>query len=62
MKQSKDFNLLKRIDYGVKKGIAQALIEHKQKKFPIVVFVDGEVVNIPPEEIEIPDIPQNPLD
>jgi hypothetical protein len=42
-----------RIDYGVKKGAAVARLQHKMAGKPIYVFENGEVVAIPPDQIEI---------
>lgn len=46
--------LFRRIDFGVKRGAAMALEEHKKSNRSIVIWRDGHVVKIPPEEIEIP--------
>ena len=46
-------DLLKRIDLGVRRGIAHALAEHKKAGRSIVVLKNGKVVKIPPEEIYV---------
>lgn len=60
-KNNENFNLAARIDYGVKAGVRDALIEHKKANRPIVVLKDGKVVRIPPDEIVIPELPPYPL-
>jgi len=39
------------VDRGIKIGVSQALRAHKEEGVPIVVWENGEVVTIPPEEI-----------
>jgi len=39
------------------RGIRTALLQHKQAGIPIVVWRDGKVVEIPADEIVIPDLP-----
>ena len=51
-----DFNLFERIDYGVRKAIANALLEHKNEGRSIVVSRDGKIIHIPAQEIEVPQI------
>ncbi len=46
--------ILDKIDYGVRRGAAQALAEHKKAGRSIVIWKDGKVVQIPAEEIVIP--------
>jgi hypothetical protein len=46
-------DLFRRIDLGVRRGVALALAEHKQEGRSIFVWKDGQVVEIPPEEIVI---------
>ena len=56
------FNLIARVDYGVKKGAAQARLEHKLAGRPIFVLENGKVVEIPPEKIEVGnDLPPYPI-
>lgn len=50
------FDILKRIDIGVQRGVAKALSEHKRLGQPIVVWRDGKIVEIPPEEIVVPTV------
>lgn len=50
-----DFNLSERIDYGVRKGVAKAFLEHKLTGHSIVVWKNGKIVEIPADEIEIPE-------
>ncbi|MFA6409119.1 MAG: hypothetical protein WCW01_02970 [Gammaproteobacteria bacterium] len=53
MKQTKLKTLSQKIDFGVKKGVALALAEHKKMGKSIAVWRNGKVVNIPPEKIKI---------
>lgn len=55
LNSNKDFNLSERIDYGVRKGVAKALLEHKLTGHSIVVWKNGKIVEIPAEQIEIPE-------
>lgn len=43
--------LRKRIDIGVRRGVAKALAEHKKAGKSIAIWQDGKVVIIPPEDI-----------
>lgn len=56
------FNLIAKIDYGVKKGAAQARLEHKLAGRPIFVLENGKIVEIPPDKIEVDDnLPPSPI-
>lgn len=39
---------------ALKDAVADAIAEHKLRGHPIVVWRDGKVVAIPPEEITVP--------
>ncbi len=39
---------------ALKEAVAEALAEHKLRGRPIIIWRDGKVVSIPPEEIVIP--------
>lgn len=41
------------IDKALKEGVREALIRHKQTSNPIVVWRDGKVVWLMPEEIPV---------
>jgi len=41
------------VERALKRGVRQALLLHKQTGRPIVVWRDGQVVWIAPEDIEI---------
>jgi hypothetical protein len=41
-----------------KAGVEAALAEHKKQEQAVVIWRDGKVVEVPPEEI--PDFPQEP--
>ena len=45
------------IDRALAVGVRDALLRHKRLGESIVVWRDGRVVWVPPEEIEIPDLP-----
>ena len=62
MSQSRIEEINKRIDLGVKRAIARALLEHKRAGRSIVVWKDGKVVSIPPEEITVPSLENFPED
>lgn len=56
------FDLAARIDYGVKAGVRDAILEHKRVGVAIVVLENGKIVEIPPEKIEVSDnLPPSPL-
>lgn len=46
--------ILERIDQGVRGGVAKALAEHKRAGRSIWVSREGQVVEIPPEQIQVP--------
>jgi len=43
--------LMKKIDKGVKMGVAKALKEHKKLGHSIPIMEKGKIVYIPPEKI-----------
>ena len=43
------------ISAAVNEGIREAILAHKAAGRPIVIWRDGKVVHVPPEEIEIDD-------
>jgi hypothetical protein len=45
------------INEAMKKGVFAALRRHKEAGVPIVVWKNGQIVEIPAEEIRIPDEP-----
>ena len=55
MKQMNDkkdeFDLAARIDYGVKLGVKEAILEHKREGRSIFISENGKIIEIPPEEI-----------
>ena len=53
MKNFDHDDLFKRIDLGVRRGVAHALAEHKKAGRSIVIWKDDRVVRIPPEEIKV---------
>ena len=55
MKYQDSDDLFRRIDIGIRRGVARALAEHKRNGQSIVVSRNGKIVHIPPEEIQIPD-------
>jgi len=40
-------------EMALKEAVAEAIAEHKRMGHPIVVWRNGKVVTIPPEEIEV---------
>lgn len=46
-------DLFKKIELGVRRGVARALYEHKQKGRSIFVSEDNKIVEISPEDISI---------
>jgi hypothetical protein len=46
-----------RIEAAIQAAVREALIQHKRAGNPIAVWENGRVVWIPPEEIEIYDLP-----
>ena len=62
MKETQCKNKLsEKIDYGVRRGVARALAQHKKAGRSVVVSVNGKVTYIPPEEIKIPKEFENEL-
>lgn len=51
-----------RIDAAMSEAVRQAALRHKQLGFPLVVWRDGQVVEIPPDEIVIPEPEPTPGD
>ncbi len=52
-----DFQLVVR---AMRRGVAAALLRHKQLGNPIAVWRNGRVEWIPPEEIEVEPVPDDP--
>lgn len=48
----------KRIEIALRKAARTAAIEHKRDGVPLVIWKDGQVVLVPPEDIEIPEEPE----
>ena len=46
--------LNRKAEMALKEAVADAIAEHKLRGHPIVVWRDGKVVTIPPEEIVVP--------
>jgi hypothetical protein len=51
MTQTESEQLDLKIDEGIKAAVAASLEEHRRMGRPIVVWQDGQVVSIPPAEI-----------
>jgi len=47
------------IDAALAKAVREALLQHKRAGNPIAVWRDGQVVWIPPEEIEVDETPKS---
>jgi hypothetical protein len=41
-------------ELALREAVAGAIAEHKLRGYPIIIWRDGKVVSIPPEEIVIP--------
>lgn len=46
-----------RAEMALRQAAAQAAAEHKRLGHPLVIWRDGKVVLVPPEEIMVPEIP-----
>ncbi|MDQ2730538.1 MAG: hypothetical protein M3Y56_02675 [Armatimonadota bacterium] len=46
----------------IQKAIHAAILDHKRAGNPIAVWENGQVVIIPPEEIELPDLEEDELE
>jgi hypothetical protein len=46
------------VDRALARAIQQALWEHKQLGHPVVIWRDGKVVWLPPEEIQVEKPPE----
>jgi len=51
VKKVDEDEVLRKIDIGVRRGVARALEEHRRAGRSIVVWQDGKIVWIPPEQI-----------
>ncbi len=47
------------INKAINRGVYAAFRRHKEAGVPIVVWKNGRIVHIPPEEIVVPDEPPN---
>jgi len=54
-----DFDIIKRFEIGVRRGVSKALERHKKLGQSVVIWRDGKVVKVPPEEIEVPPYPDD---
>jgi hypothetical protein len=48
------------VDRALALAVRDTLIEHKKLGYPIVIWRDGRVVTVPPEEIVIPEVEDEP--
>jgi hypothetical protein len=46
------------IDQALRRAVQEALLSHRQTGHPIVVWQDGKVVWVPPEEIVVENLPE----
>jgi hypothetical protein len=51
-----DFEDDAQVDRAMRRAVAEALKEHKRKGHSVVIWRDGKVVRVPPEEIIVPDV------
>ena len=42
-----------RAEEALKKAVAETIADHKRAGDPIVIWRDGEIIQIPPEQIEV---------
>jgi hypothetical protein len=52
-------NILRRFEIGIRRGVSQALAEHKRLGIPIVISKDGKIVKVQPEDIVVPHYPRD---
>jgi hypothetical protein len=50
-----DLPLDVKAEKAMKEAVAEAIAEHKLRGRPIVIWRDGKVVRVPPEEISVED-------
>jgi len=51
LKRAEQDDVLRKFEIGVRRGVARALEEHRRAGRSIVVWKDGKIVRIPPEQI-----------
>ncbi|MFB3906552.1 MAG: hypothetical protein ACE15E_24185 [Acidobacteriota bacterium] len=51
MRKADEDDVLRKFEIGVRRGVARALEEHRKAGRSIVVWEDGKIVWIPPEQI-----------
>jgi len=51
LRKAEQDDVLRKFEIGVRQGVARALEEHRRAGRSIVVWRDGKIVWIPPEEI-----------
>lgn len=51
MRPITEAEVMERIDKGIRRAVARALLKHKKEGWPIVIWRDGKVVEIPANEI-----------
>jgi hypothetical protein len=54
MNDKKAFSLHDLICQGLQEGAQKAHIEHKKNHQPIIICKNGKIIEVPPEEIDIP--------
>ena len=59
MKDIENMDIVKRMEIGIRRGVSKALERHKKLGQSIVVWKDGKIVEIPPEEIKVPPYPDD---
>jgi hypothetical protein len=50
----KEMSLHIMAEKALREAVAEAIAEHKLRGHPIIIWQDGKVVSIPPEEIIVP--------
>ena len=51
LRRAEQDDVLRKFEIGVRRGVARALEEHRRAGRSIVVWKDGKIVWIPPEQI-----------
>jgi len=46
-------SLVEKAEEALKAAVAKVIKEHKQLGLPLVIWRDGKVVHVPPEELEV---------
>lgn len=56
-KNNTESDLPQRIEAGVQLGVARAIDRHKRLGQSIVIYQDGEIITVAPQDIKVPPFP-----